>query len=212
MVLPLQNFTYSKLLSLVPSYMERPDAAFAAQMPTFVALAENQLATDMKTQGFLSVVKGVLPLSPLMNKPVFWRETVSFRYINSYGLSVPLFLRPLEYVQAYWPDTNQKQAPKYYADYNINNFWLGATPDVKYPFELAYMARLQPLGPQNDSNWMTLNAPQALFFGVLRQAAVWAKNATALSLYEPMYTAAVQGIVSENAERLSDRTEVVTRG
>ena len=206
----MQNFTYTELSALVPQYAERTDAAFAAQIPTFVALAENRLATEMKQQGFQSVVSGQLPLSPSMPKPSFWKETISFYYTTPTGERLPMFLRALEYVRNYWPNSSLQGAPKFYADYNATNFLLGPTPNAALDFELVYYARLQPLSAANTSNWLTLNAPQALFAAIMVEACRYIKSPRQ-AVWEEMYQSSTGGIKQENSERQADRTTVFTR-
>lgn len=214
----MQNLTYNQLLTLLPNYLQRPDQAFIDQIPTFISLAENRLATDMKQQGFQTVVTGVLPLVPSMPKPAFWRETISFT-IKAPNTEVPpvvqakpLYLRPLEYLNNYWPDQTAQDVPRFYADYNVSNFKFAPTPDAAYPFELVYYARLQPLDENNQTNWMTLNVPQALLYACLLEAAIWIKNVTTLANMQAQYDNAKNGILQENQERLGDRNESVTRG
>jgi hypothetical protein len=206
----MQNFSYTNLLVLIPQYAERTDVAFAAQIPTFISLAENRLAVDMKQQGFQSVVTGTLPLTPAMAKPSFWKETISFN-ITSGSERNQLFLRSLEYVRNYWPNDSLTGTPKFYADYNISNFLLAPTPATALNFELVYYARLDPLSVANDSNWMTLNAPQALFAACMVEACRYIKNDARQSTWESMYQSSVGGVKSENTERTSDRTQVFTR-
>lgn len=207
----MQNFTYPQLLVLVPQYAERTDDAFAAQIPTFIALAENRLATDMKQQGFQSVVSGTLPLTSSMAKPSFWKETISFYYTNADGERLPIFLRALEYVRNYWPNSSLQDTPKFYADYNATHFLFGPTPNSAFDFELVYYARLQPLSASNDSNWLTLNAPQALFAAIMVEACRYIKNAARQAAWEEMYQSSAGGLKQENSERQSDRTTVFTR-
>ncbi len=207
----IQNFTYTQLLQVIPSYMERRDAAFLEQLDTFIALAENRLATDMKQEGFQSVVKGNFPLEPAMAKPSFWRETISFTYKDSLGKIQPVELRSLEYVKAYWPQQSLQAPPVYYADYNISNFLLAPTPGVAYEFELAYYARLQPLSEDNETNWLTLNAPQTLLYAIMLEASLWSKTPDKIQTWQTQYAAATGSIMNENMERLADRNTVVTR-
>lgn len=207
----MQDFTYTQLLTLIPQYSERFDTAFSDQVPTFIALAENRLATDMKQQGFQAVVTGTLPLTSSLEKPAFWKETISFMYTNADGESTPLLLRPLEYLRNYWPNPNTQGTPRFYADYNATHFLFAPTPDQAYTFELVYYARLQPLSSTNDSNWMTLNVPQALFAACMVEACRFAKNTTRQEVWEQAYVAASNGLKSENAERQADRTTVFTR-
>ena len=207
----MQDFTYTQLLTLLPQWNERTDTAFSAQIPTFISLAENRLATEMKQQGFQSVVSGTLPITSSMPKPAFWKETISFNYTNAAGASTPLFLRPLEYVRNYWPNPTLADVPRFYADYNATHFLFGPTPLSNYAFELVYYARLQPLSPANDSNWMTLNTPQALFTACMVECCKFTKNTTRQSVWEDAYQAAKGGLTAENSERMADRTTVVTR-
>lgn len=207
-----QNFTYTELIALVPAYVERTDVAFAAQIPTFIALAENRLATDMKQQGFQSVVKGTLPLIASMPKPSFWRETISFSFLDANSSIQTLQLRSLEYVKSFWPSQATTGIPRFYADYNATNFLLAATPNAAYTFELVYYARLQPLNVNNQSNWLTLNAPQALLYAILLEACLWLKAPDKIGMWQQQYDAAKGSLLNENLERLADRNSIVTRG
>ena len=207
----MQDFTYTQLLTLLPRYAERTDTAFAAQIPTFISLAENRLATEMKQQGFQAVVSGTLPLTSSMPKPAFWKETISFSYTNAAGASTPLFLRPLEYLRNYWPNPTLTDVPRFYADYNATHFLFAPTPSAAYQFELVYYARLQPLSSTNDSNWMTMNTPQALFAACMVEACKFIKNSGRQQTWEDAYQSATSGLKAENAERTADRTTVFTR-
>jgi len=207
----VQNFTYTNLLTLVPQYAERTDDAFASQIPTLISLAENRLATDMKQQGFQAVVTGTLPTTSTMAKPSYWKETISLYYTDTSGNRLPIFLRPLEYVRNYWPNSSLTELPKFYADYNATHFLFGPTPSSPFAFELVYYARLQPLGATNDSNWMTLNAPQALLAAVMVEACRFIKNPARQATWEDMYQSSSGGLKQENSERQADRTTVFTR-
>lgn len=207
----MQDFTYTSLVTLLPQYTERIDAAFAAQIPTFISLAENRIATEMKQQGFQSVVSGTLPLSPSMPKPSFWKAPISFTITDATGARVPLVLRTLEYTRNYWPNPTSTGTPRFYADYNISHFILAPTPSAALAFELVYYARLQPLSATEDSNWMTLNVPQVLFAACMVEACKYSKNATRQQTWEETYQAAIGSVKNENSERTSDRTQVFTR-
>lgn len=205
-----QNFTYTVLLGLATNYMERADQPFVDMVPTFINLAENRLATDMKQQGYQTVVTGNFDLSNVIDKPAFWRETIAFRYFIN-GVQQDLKLRQLEYVQQYAPSPSVTGAPKFYADYDFSHFYIAPTPPTSYAFELVYFARLDPLTPTNQENWNTLNAPQALMAAMLAEAAKWCKNPKSEARWAADYASAVTGMVEENKERLADRKVVVAR-
>ena len=207
----MQNFTYTQLQTLVPQYAERTDTAFSAQVPTFIALAENRIATEVKQQGFQAVVSGALPTTATLAKPSYWRETISFNFTDTTGARRQLLLRPLEYVRNFWPNEALQDLPRFYADYNATHFLVGPTPVSAFNFELVYYARLQPLGASNDINWLTINAPQLLFAATMVEASRFAKNAARQASWEEMYQSSVAGLKQENSERQADRTTVFTR-
>lgn len=208
-----ENLTYTRLVGQLKDYSERKDQAYIDQIPVFIMLAENRLATEMKQQGFQAVVTGNLPLSNSMPKPAFWKETISFGYIDSSGTYQQLYLRSLEYCRAYWPAAAETtDAPMYYGDYNINNFILAGTPAAAHQFELVYYARLDPLTETHQENWLTLNAPQALLYACLLESAIWRKNQEDIQLMTGQYTQAMAALLKENQERLADRGSVVERG
>lgn len=206
------SLTYTTLIAEIPSYLERQDAPFIAQLPTFIMLAENRIAADLKQQGFQAVVKGNFTLgNPVMQKPAFWRETISLTYKDPvYGWQ-PVKLRTLDYIKNFWPMAASVNPPRYYADYNAANFYIGPSPDQAYQFELAYYARLQPLDASNQTNWLTLNAPQALLYACLVEAYQWAKNTAKAQEWEAAYKERRDALIQENQERLTDKGEVVTR-
>lgn len=208
-----QNLTFSRLVNQLTDYGERTDEAYVNEIPVFIMLAENRLATEMKQQGFQAVVNGKFDQTVSQPKPSFWRETISFSYLNADNEIVPLYLRSLEYCKAYWPRSAlTTSGPMYYADYNSTHFYVAGTPAGKYPFELVYYARLEPLSAEHQENWMTLNAPQALLYACLLEAALWKKNMQDVQTYKGEFGEAMGGLLNENKERLADRGTVVERG
>ena len=86
-----------------------------------------------------------------------------------------------------------------------------STPSAELTFELVYYARLQPLSASNDSNWMTLNVPQALFAACMVEACRFVKNTGRQVVWEDTYGAASGALKAENSERQADRTTVFVR-
>jgi hypothetical protein len=201
---PGVSINYQALVEMLPSWMERKDDAFKAQIPRFINLAENRIATDMKQEGFQAVVTSVLDVSNIQPKPVFWRETISFT-IKIGNKWVDLKLRSLEYIKRFWPEILRTGIPAYYADYNFQHFYVAPTPAEPIEFELVYYARLEPLNDTHQENWITLNAPQTLFFATMLEATMWCKNPAAEQKWMQQYQIAVGGIVAEDGDRKEDR-------
>lgn len=203
------NVTYAELITMLPSWLERKDDAFKQQIPRFINLAENRLATDMKQEGFQAVVTGNMAINNVQPKPSFWRENLSYSVFID-GTWKQLKLRTLEWVKNYWPRPGVQGIPEYYADYNINYFYVAGTPGVAYDFELVYYARLEPLSEEHQENWLTLNAPQALLYACLWEAAMWCKNPAAEAKWQQQYQIAVGGQITEDQSRQADRNSKVT--
>lgn len=205
--------TYNSLIAQMPSYMERSDDKYLAQIPALVTYAENRLAADMKQQGFLSVVQGnFVTGNNVLAKPAFWRETISFTFRDPTTGWLPISLRSLEYIKNIYQLSSTQGAPRFYADYNAQNFMFGPAPDDDYQFELSYYARLQPLDSSNQTNWLTANAPQTLLYACILESHLWAKNMDKAAFWQQQYENQKGSILGENQERLADRGEVVTRG
>ena len=207
------NMTYDDLESSIKSYTEQSaNSTFVGEIPNFINLAENRVALDLKQQGFQAVVTGTLPLNCVLPKPAFWRETISFNYTDASGVVTQILMRNYEYLRNFWPNAATQDLPRYYADYNFENFFLAPTPNSGFTFELVYYARLTPLSSANQSNWMTVNIPQTLLFACLIEAYAWLKNSEQAGIWENRYKESAASVITENQDRLGSRGEKVSRG
>jgi hypothetical protein len=124
--------TYASLQSDIASYCERSDSPFIDQIPRFISLAESRISMENKPLGFLRMVTGNLN-GGLLVKPTRWRRTRSFSITVNGTERQYLFLRTYEYCRNFWSDINAQGAPRYYADYDYEHFFISPTPDAVYP-------------------------------------------------------------------------------
>ena len=168
--------TYDSLTSMVLQYLERQDTAVVNAIPTFISLAEFEIAQEIKTLGQLQVAESNMTMdNALLQKPARWRKTVSMS-ITVDGKKQPVYLRKYEYLKNYWPDDTQTDVPLYYADTDWDHWYLAPTPALAYPMEVLFYERISPLSSVNQTNWLTQNAPNAMLFGTLLQAMPFLKN------------------------------------
>ena len=204
------SLTYTSLVTDVESYLIRTDPAIIAQIPRFVMLAESTIATELKILGFQQPVTGqLLANSPTLQKPAYWHDTVSFNYTDVAGNRVEILPRAYEYCRNFWPNPIKTDNPRFYADYDFNNFLIVPTPSSPFNFELVYHARLLPLDTSNSTNWITINAPQLLLAAVLVQAYMWSKNGKELAVWQPQYDRHLASFTGEDRGRSPDRTTKV---
>ena len=205
---PSWVMTYSSLTSIVLQYLERSDTAVVNAIPTFITLAEFEIAQEIKTLGQLQLVQSQVSIgNPVLQKPARWRKTVSLNITDSSGNKNPVLLRKYEYLTNYWPNNTLTAQPLYYADTDWDHFYLAPTPDQAYTFELLYYERIQPLSSTNQTNCLTQNAPNAMLFGTLLQAVMFLKN-DQRTIFEQKYQEAIQALKTEDVSRVGDRQAV----
>lgn len=204
---PSWVMTYDSLTSTVLQYLERKDAAVVNSIPTFITLAEFEIAQEIKTLGQLQVVEStMLTGNPVIAKPARWRKTVSMN-VSVDGKKQPVYLRKYEYLKNYWPNTSQTDVPLYYADTDWDHWYIAPTPDQDYSFEVLYYERIAPLSSENQTNWITQNAPNAMLFGTLLQAMPFLKN-DQRTIFQQKYTESLQALKTEDVARVGDRQAV----
>lgn len=199
--------TYDSLNTMVLQYLERRDAAVVEAIPTFITLAEFEIAQQIKTLGQMQVVEGnMIAGQPVIAKPARWRKTVSME-VTVNGSKSPVLLRKYEYLKSYTPDATTTGLPKFYADYDYEHWLVAPTPDEDYAFEVLYYERIEPLSSQNQTNWLTQNAPNAMLFGTLLQAMPFLKN-DARQIFQQKYQEAIAALKTEDVTRVGDRQAV----
>lgn len=200
--------TYTSLAADIASYLERSDAQTLAKIPTFIMLAEQVIASEIKFLGNLTVNNSTMVQgTAVIEKPARWHKTVSMNVVVD-GERQPVFLRKYEYLREYWPDATATGVPAYYADYDYTHWLVAPTPASAYTFEILYYQRLQPLDDSNQTNWFTEYAPQALLYGSLLQAMPFLKNDDRIPMWQAQYQQIIQTLKAEDIQRMGDRQAV----
>jgi hypothetical protein len=199
--------TYDSLNSTVLQYLERQDQAVVNAIPTFITLCEFEIAQEIKTLGQLSVVTSNMSASnPVIQKPARWRKTVSMTILGATE-ATPVLLRKFEYLKTYWPNVTLTGLPEFYSDIDYDHWYFAPTPDQAYSFEVLYYERIPPLSSENQTNWLTQNAPNAMLYGTLLQAMPFLKN-DARAIFQQKYSEAINALKTEDVTRVGDRQTI----
>lgn len=205
-------FTYSTLVQKVIDFSERTDTAFENAIPTFITLAIDRITKDAKMLGAELYItsqqgEGLTPDSPVLSKPALWRNTVTFNIGTgtNYNTRKTLLLRSYEFCNDYWKDRTQTGEPKYYSDYEYNQWLVVPTPDEAYPYEIAYLQQFGPLDSNTQTNWLTDNAPELLFNCVMMMSRFYTKDKEDQAFWENAYNTALSSLMKEDKERFTDR-------
>jgi hypothetical protein len=84
----------------------------------------------------------------------------------------------VSFVQTYTPNTATEGTPRYYAQFDVENFLVAPTPDVNYAVELHYLYRPASLtaGAGSGTTWISINGELALLYGALVEAYIFMKG------------------------------------
>lgn len=197
--------TYDSLVDDISTYLERTDQATLEKIPTFIMLAEQVIAAELKFLGNLKVVTGTMVQGEaIIDKPARWRKTVSIN-VTVAGERQPVLLRKYEYLREFWPDPAETDTPAFYCDYDYTHWLVAPTPDAAYNYEVLFYERIQPLDSSNQSNWFTQYAPQALLYGSLLQSMPFLKNDERIAMWQAQYTQIMNVLKEEDVTRIVDR-------
>lgn len=198
--------TFDSLQEDIRNYLERgfteeSDRLVYNQIPRLINTAERRLARELKIQGFQRVASS--PVSAdvaVYTKPDRWRDTVSMRIGGK-----PVFSRSYEYLRSYWEDESATGTPEYYADYDYNHWIIAPTPDIDYTMEVIYYELPVLLDDENQVNWLTKYAPNALLYGALLESAPFLKDDQRIATWQAMYDRAAQTLNGEDLQKILDR-------
>lgn len=207
------GMTFSELQTDIQNYLERGASAAVdpivyQQIPRLITLAERRISADLKIEGFIVAVTAMLQTGvSVYPKPDRWRKTISMNFGTGVGnlTRTPIFARSYEYIRNYWPDESATDTPKFYADYNYNNWLIGPTPDADYPIEILYYELPALLSDANQTNWLTEYAPQLILYGSLLEATPFLKNDERISTWQGFYDRSLNAINREDIQRITDR-------
>ena len=196
--------SYDNLVQDVINYMERTDAQFIAQIPSLIGLAESAIAAELKTYLQLTVVETTLSATQVvLQKPARWRKTASMK-VNGQ----PILMRSQDFVAQYQSESSAGN-PKYYAEYDYNNWAFAPVPNLDYPVEIIYYSEIQPLDSTNQQNLFTRETPQLMLYGTLLSAQGYLKAIDKLEVWKGYYTDALAAIKKEdNARRIDRNTSI----
>jgi hypothetical protein len=210
------SMTFESLQADLRAYLERgtvADTTVYAQLPRLINLAERRISRSLKILGFQRpLTSSFEPGSPLLAKPDRWRETISFNFGNQnpstgqYTVRTPMFARSYEFIRSMWPDDSVTGQPKFFADYDYNNWVIGPTPDQGYPFEVMLWEMPALLDDSNTQNWISIYAPEVLLYSSLLECAPFLKDDSRMGTWQALFDSGMRSLSNENIQDLVARS------
>lgn len=192
------SFTYGELKQAIQDYTENDETSFVNNLPLFIRQAEERILKQVQLSLFRKNATASSDSgNPYLAVPSDFLAPFSLSYRGDDGDRVFLEFKDVSFIQDYNPDTTTTGAPKYYAQFDVDYFLLGPTPDAVYTMELHYLYRPQSLTALADSGttWLSENAEMAMLYGSLIEAYIYMKGeADVLSMYEKRLQESIMGI------------------
>lgn len=211
------NTTFDSLQTDIRNYLERggsgiTDPTVFEQIPREINGAEADLMTALRLQGELEVLvdaaSGLGIGQSVIPKPDRWRVTVSINFGAGAQKNqrTPLYPRSYEYCRSYWPDSTVTSVPRFYADYNINNWLVVPTPDQNYPAE--FLLYMQPvlLDEGNQENFFTIFCGSALLYRTLLRMTPFLKNDDRIPVWKNLFEEQLVWLGTQDLQRILDRS------
>ena len=171
------SFTLTTLKQSVQDWTENDETTFVNELDFFIKNAEERIFKTVDFDYFRKNVEGTATTgNKFLQKPTDYMATFSLSVISS-GSNIFLLQKDVNFIQEYQPDPTVTGTPKYYAQFDVNNFILAPTPNADFAVELHYYYRPTSLTTDpNGTTWISTNAPDALLYGTLVEAYTFMKG------------------------------------
>ena len=171
------SFTYDELKQAIQDYTENTETTFVNNLDTFIKNAEERILKIAQLEVFRKNTTGALTASnKYLAAPSDYLASFSLCITNGSNKEFLLF-KDVNFVQSFNP-SGATGVPRYYAQFDVDNFILGPVPDSNYAVELHYFYRPNSLtaGAGGDTTWLSTNASVALLYGGLIEAYTFMKG------------------------------------
>lgn len=173
------SFTYAQLKQAIQDYTENDETSFVNNLPVFIRAAEERIFKNVQLSLFRkNVTANMTSSNQYLGCPSDFLSPFSLSYTNSDGEKDFLLYKDVNFLQEYSPDASATGTPKYYAQFDVDNFLIAPTPDDSYAVELHYFYRPASLTTlaEDGSTWLSTNAPMAMLYGSLVDAYTYMKG------------------------------------
>ena len=192
------SFTYAQLKQALQDYTDNNETTFVNNLPLFIRQAEERILKSIQLNLFRkNVTASATSSNPYLAVPSDFLAPFSLSYAGADGDKVFVEFKDVSFVQTYTPDPTTEGAPKYYAQFDLDNFLLGPTPDTTYTMQLHYMYRPASLtaGAEDGTTWLSINAEMALLYGALIEAYIFMKGEQdVMAAYNQRFQEAMTGV------------------
>ena len=196
---------YAELSAAIQAYSESDEQLFVENIPVFVKAAEQRIYNSVQLSYLRKNVTGSTTASnKYLSTPLDFLSVYSVAVIKPDGSYEYLLNKDVNFIRQAYPAPTDTGVPKYYAIFgptttadnppeltNELSLILGPTPNAIYQVELHYFFYPESIVTAGTT-WLGDNFDTALFYGALREAAVFQRQeADMVQNYEQKYMEAM---------------------
>lgn len=172
------SFTYAQLKTAIKDYTQNEETTFVANLPLFIRFAEERVLKTVQLNVFRkNVTASATAANQYLACPSDFLAPMSLSYTAS-GDKNFMDFKDVTFVQTYNSNPSSTGLPRYYAQFDVDNFVLAPTPTTSYVMELHYLYRPASLtaGAEGGTTWLSENAELTLLYGSLVEAYIFMKG------------------------------------
>lgn len=213
--------TYGQLKAAIQEFTENTETQFVSNIPLFVRTAEERILKSVQLTLFRKNASAVTTASnQFLFCPSDFLAPFSLSVAGANGDKEFVEFKDVTFIQTYTPDPTTTGTPRYYAQFDVDNFTLAPTPDIAYTVELHYFYRPASITDTSvytdaSSTWLTTNAEMAMLYGSLIEAYIFMKGEPdVMQMYNSRFQEALIGVKMLGEARQTtdqDRTGQVIR-
>ncbi len=191
------SFTYAQLKTAIQDYTENTETTFVNSLNIFIKNTEERILKIAQLEVFRKNQSGNMAANNqylALHSDYLAPYSLSF---TSGGNKEFVLFKDVNFVQSFNPNNSTAGAPRYYAQFDIDNFILGPTPDAAYEVELHYFYRPASLtaGAEDGTTWLSTNASVSMLYGSLIEAYTFMKGeADLVQNYTQRFTEALSRV------------------
>jgi len=186
---------YGELRQAVIDTVESDEATLVASIPRFVTVTEETILKTVRLNVFKRNAAGTVTTgNPYLAVPLDFLSVFSLHVTDGSGNAQFLEQKDVSFIREFIAPATTG-VPRFYAQYDVDNFLLAPTPSDTFAAEINYFYRPASLTSGDDSTttWLSINATNTLLYGVLVEAAVFQKFAQdVLVMYQTRFAQSLE--------------------
>tara|TARA_R110000764_G_scaffold180030_1_gene266084 strand:- start:239 stop:1093 length:855 start_codon:yes stop_codon:yes gene_type:complete len=136
------SYTYTTLKQAIKDYTENDEVTFISNLPIFIRNTEERILKNVQLSLFQRNASGVMSASnKYLTCPSDFLAPFSLSYTDADSNQVFLDFKDADFLQSFNPNPATTGSPRYYGQFDVDNFILAPTPNSGYTVELHYFYR-----------------------------------------------------------------------